>query len=135
MPTTIINAAVLGIAAVIAGLFGWGGINNLSRTDSARMELESLRYENGKFYQVHKITGATSMRAEWAAKITRDGGFLCVGGGTSIYKNGGSPPMDPSFWTGDDCPELRPGDKADAVWEYVDENNVRRRIGANIDIE
>jgi len=105
------------------------------RPDPVRMELVTLEYRNGEFYQEHSVTGAETVRADWAAKIVRDGHFLCVGGGTSLYKNGGSPRMDPSYWTGDECPDLQPGDLASATWEYVDEQNIRRRIGAEIVIE
>lgn len=135
MPVNSASVAVLSIGALIATAFGWSGLQDLKRPDIAHMELLTLTYENGEFYQEHEITGAEFIRADWAAKIVRGDRFLCVGGGTSLYRNGGSPKMTPSYWAGDDCPELQAGDVASATWEYVDEQNVRRRIGAEIVIE
>ena len=136
MPVNTLNAAIIGAGALIATAMGWSGIKDLrAAPEPAGMRLIELRYEDGLFYQEHLVYGAETIRAEWAAKIVRGDRFLCVGGGTSAYENGGSPLMTPSYWTGGECPEVQPGDIATATWEYVDENNVRRRIGAEITIE
>lgn len=135
VPVNTFSTIILGIGVTFGGLLSASGIKDLRRPDHVRMELVTLEYNDGDFYQEHLVTGAETVRADWAAKIVRDGQFLCVGGGTSFYKNGGSPKMDPSYWTGDKCPDLEPGDLASVTWEYVDEQNIRRRIGAEIEIE
>jgi hypothetical protein len=135
LPVNTVSTIILGVGVTFGGLLGVSGLKDLRQPDHVRMELVTLVYQDGEFYQEHIVTGAEKVRADWAAKIVRDGHFLCVGGGTSLYANGGSPKMGPSFWTGDECPDLQPGDLASATWEYVDEQNIRRRIGAEIVIE
>ena len=122
---------LIGAVAIMSGV----NVVDTLRPQSVSMALTALTYENGEFYQEHRIEGTDALRAEWAAKIVRGDTFLCVGGGASAYRSGGSPRMDPDRWTGDDCPELEPGDVATATWEYLDESNVRHRISGSIVIE
>ncbi len=105
------------------------------RPQHISMTAVALEYEDGRFFQEHRVTGADRLRAEWAARITRGDEYLCGGGGAGTYANGGSARMTPTVWAGSECPELQAGDVAEATWEYVDENNVRHRISATIEID
>ena len=125
--------------AGIVGVVAYAGIHVVGNTfgpEPVSMSVKHLRYSDGEFDQWIAVEGGP-VQADWAAKITRaseDGvdRFLCVGGGRSIYTGAPSPRMDPSFWTGDDCPEILPGDRAHASWEYRDADGTIHRISAEI---
>lgn len=89
------------------------------------MQVVSLDYNAGMFHQLVRPINADAVRAEWAAKITRNGVHLCSGGSVSLY-TGTSISMTPSQWTGDECPVLQAGDSAFASWTYenVDGKNI-----------
>lgn len=136
MVTTIVALAV-GVILAGQGLIELA--SDLLKTPEVRMTVKHLRYQGGEFDQWLGVDGGP-IQADWAAKITRkddDGSlrFLCVGGGRSIYTGKPSPRMAPSFWTDDDCPEILPGDHAQASWEYRDSEGVIHRIAAEIVIK
>ena len=132
--TTTIAALAFGI--VLAGQGAIELATDLIRTPDVRMTVKSLKYEDGEFVQWLEVEGGP-IQADWAAKITRIGDdgnrrFVCAGGGRAPYDGSPSPRMDPSFWTGGNCPEIRPGDHAHASWEYRDAEGIIHRLSAEI---
>lgn len=89
--------------------------------------LGTLKWEDGKVVQQLHVQGTDVLKAEWAAKFERDGVALCGGGGEWPY-TGGLGRLAPSDWTGDDCPEILPGDKGIAVWTWTDTDGTVKSI-------
>lgn len=135
--TTIYTSISVGIGTVAALVVTWL-VAAVVTVPPVRMELEYLRYEDGHFLQHISIQGADAVTAEWSARIWRDDGerdaVLCSGGGNFPYNGEPSKPMTPSYWTDDECPSLKPGDQALAVWSYRAEDGVIRSISAEITI-
>ena len=135
------NTIYAGISALIYGALTLGAMAWIGSTvapQPVRLTLEYLRFENGHFIQHISVSGREAVNAEWAARIWRNEGdrdiVLCSGGGHFPYNGAASKPMTPSYWTDDDCPELRPGDQALAVWSYRAEDGLIRSISAEITI-
>ena len=95
------------------------------------MRLESLSFDGDVFHQRMKVTGRSSIRGEWAAKIVRDGIWLCGGGGVSAYTSR-KITMLPDTWAGDNCPALQDGDRATASWQWVDATGLVRGISGEL---
>ncbi len=133
---TVTGIALVGIVATQALI---NTVEDWVAEKSVSMTIKHLRYVDGEFDQWLDVEGGP-VQADWAAKITRTGDdgnerFLCVGGGRSIYTGSPSPRMDPDFWTGDNCPEIMPGDHAHASWEYRGADGTIHRISAEIIIK
>lgn len=135
------KSLIFAIAVALWSLATYGFtmvVSALWTPQPVRMDLEFLRFENGHFYQHIVVSGADAITGEWSARIWRDDGhhrqLLCSGGGHFPYDGSPSRAMTPSYWTGDDCPDLKPGDHALAAWEYTDERGIERRFSKSLTI-
>ena len=138
MNTTMIGVAA-GASSLFISFFTTVGINDALKkyvyaTDSYSLEFVSLEYDGNNFIQNVQPRGATVVRGKWAAKITRDGEWLCGGGGIAPYE-GKVLKMTPTVWAGSDCPELMSGDIAKASWTYEDVNNRNVTISTELIIK
>ena len=68
-----------------------------------------------------------AVKAIWSAEVSRvsDGitHQLCTGSGEAPYL-GTTDTYTVDEWTGDNCPDLLPGDRAEATWEYTNHYGV-----------
>lgn len=110
----ISSAVVSGLAGI--GLLAGVGVADLFVTKERTLALINLSYEDGYFIQSHKVDGGP-IKGYWSAEIMRGNEQLCSGGGEAPYETGVKK-FIPDDWTGADCPELKKGDLARAVWEY-----------------
>lgn len=104
-------------------------LGDVMRDKPAGLRLLEIGYEDGVVFQHHEVFGRDAIIGQWAAKITRDGLIVCSGAGGSTYR-GKRVAMTPTVWTGDDCPPLKPGDVAEASWEWTGNDGVRQSISA-----
>lgn len=119
--------------AIVATIyFGTLGIEAALPTGPTQASLESLEYENGVFRQEFRITGDRFLDMNWTAEINRGARSLCSGGGRAPYRDATPKEFDADEWTFDDCPPLRPGDEAFAVWSYIDGEGLKRRFDARL---
>lgn len=135
MINTTINVMVTGIVSVfgVLGLLAGVGVADLFVGKERSLALITLSYEDGLFTQQHKVEGGP-IKGYWTAEIMRGNRQLCAGGGEAPYE-GGVKKFNPNDWTGDDCPELQPGDIARAVWEYRLESGAIASINGQFVIE
>ncbi len=113
------GVVALGQAAIVA-INAW-----TAPTAPISLNLVDLKFEGGHFYQDIQPAGADSIRAEWAADISRGPLRLCGGGGIGNY-DGTPHRFTPDDWTGDTCPPLQAGDVASATWEWRARDGYRR---------
>lgn len=123
--------------AVVAGL-GYAALTQgtaVAVPDAVGMRLTELTYQDGNFVQAHEIYGTDALAARWSAQITRGATPLCQGEGPGVYERHERSVMDVDTWVGDACPPLAPGDRAIAVWSWVDENGTVNRISGEVLID
>ncbi len=108
--TTVVSA--MGAVGLAAGV----GIADIFGEKERSIALVDLNYTAGYFIQSHKVEGGP-IKGYWSAEIMRGNHQLCSGGGEAPYETGVKQ-FNPDDWTGADCPELKEGDEARAVWEY-----------------
>lgn len=130
-----LNLTVTGIMSGLGtlGLLAGIGAADVFAGKERSISLIDLKYEDGYFTQHHKVEGGT-IKGNWSAEIMRGNRQLCSGGGEAPYETG-IKKFNPNDWTGGECPELEPGDKARAVWEYKLRNGVIASISGEILIE
>ena len=98
------------------------------------LSVVSLEYDDGVFDQLLEVRGADSLQATWSVEISRNGEYLCGGGGRGVYQNKRQR-MTVRDWAGSDvCGDLRSGDRAHATWEWVDDDLDLRSVGVTITI-
>lgn len=100
------------------------------------LRVEKLQFKDGSFHQIVVPTLDAAIRANWAAKVMRDGEFLCGGGNSASYLPRTEPLiMDPHEWTGDECPVFEPGVTytAEAVWNWIDRTGKHHTISQSFD--
>jgi hypothetical protein len=105
--------------SLIASLLALGGLITAHQLPAIRAE--RLEYRGGHIHQYLTIRSLRPVAATWVAEIVRAGIIICKGSGIAAYEpriNGESRAFTPSQWTGDQCPDIRPGDRANAVWIY-----------------
>ena len=120
MQNTVFLGGVTLASSLIGMVVGVGSFevfDAVALPQERRLILEHLSYENGLITQRHRVEGSAIIQATWAAEIVRGKQQLCSGGDRAPYE-GGQKSFTPSAWTGDDCPDLLPGDIARASWEY-----------------
>lgn len=128
-------SCAIALGSFFAGLGAYDiGDSLIGEPEPYGLQLASLEYKEGKFHQKITPINAKVVRADWAAKITRDGKHLCSGGATAPYE-GKMLSMTPSQWTGDNCPSLKKGDVAFASWTYENVNGKNITIYAEIIID
>lgn len=115
---TTINAAATGVVLAFGsiGLFAGVGAADFFSEKERSIALVDLNYTDGYFIQSHKVEGGP-IKGYWSAEIMRGNQQLCSGGGEAPYETGVKQ-FNADDWTGADCPELKEGDLARAVWEY-----------------
>ena len=146
MKTT--SSAALFLAAGFGAVAGRTGVDiavgppSPVPADFRGMVVQELGYnhETGEIFQnVHSLTNH-SIRADWSAKIIRNGKPICVGGGTAPYaaaQNAIKTYYKPIDWAGQtpgqQCPDaLKSGDVLLANWEHKDGNGLTRSVSKRI---
>jgi len=131
--TSSFGAAGIGLAVAFGADFTANKVNPPARA----LIIEELSYSGGNFTQRLSPTTGPTMPGRWTAEVVRvlDGITyqLCAGSGDGVY-NGTTDTYTASDWTGADCPALQPGDRAEAVWTFTDENGLQQSIGAILNL-
>ncbi len=122
------------VTVLFGAIFSFFAVSVAFNQPPVALVLAELRYDDGMIRQRLDVQGTDVLKAEWAAKIEREGRAICGGGGAWAY-TGGEGVLSPSDWTGDDCPELEAGDVGVAVWSWIDSDGTKKSISGEVVIE
>ena len=136
-----------GISAVIAGVVAFAFPFVVAYTGAELVDppprqllVFELSYADGIVTQRVGPAYGDAIPADWAARITRPGAkhdqLLCAGKGDApgLY-SGQVSRWTVDEWAGDDCPDLQPGDKLKAVWEYRNSDGQLTSVSRTIEVE
>lgn len=124
MTTNIFVPAAVAAFVILAAT----GVETVAPKGPTQVSLKNLSFEDGYFHQEFYVTGVGGIDMYWTAEINRGKRQLCSGGDRAPYKDQDPKEYTPDEWTKDDCPELKAGDEAFAVWSYRDDQGVFVRL-------
>jgi len=134
MVTRFAEFALIG-CMTLAGLGAGNIVGERTKDEHVGMRLISIRYDNDMVTQSHEVYGIDKLQTMRTASVTRDRRFICSSAKLSPYEKNETSTIPLDDFIGDDCPELKIGDKIKAEWEWLDEAGAKFSVSGTIKIQ